>query len=66
MSERTEVLERVDRQITLREIHQSVPGTIKINLPMLLDEGTRVTDVIFEREDHVNNVYVIRFEVEKD
>lgn len=64
--ERSQVLDEVNREIVLREIHQSVPGTIKVKVPFNLDEGVRMANVIFEREDTVNNVYVIRFDIEKD
>ena len=44
MSEpRSNILDRVNRELVLREITQSVPATIIVRLPLNLNEGMRLT-----------------------
>lgn len=61
---RSNILDRVDRKLTLREITQSVPANIEVELPLNLTEGMTLDRSRIEEHTHEDGRMTIRLIVE--
>jgi hypothetical protein len=61
---RSNILDRVDRKLSLREITQSVPALIVVELPLILNEGMGLEHSRIEEHTHEDGRMTVRLIVE--